>query len=273
MNIPSKISDRFVSTIKKFQPILQSAKLRDVGESDTVIIITDILSEVLGYNKYSEITSELAVKSTYCDLATKLDGKIELLIEVKAIGLDLKENYIKQAVDYASNQGIDWVALTNGYLWKVFKVIFAKPIDQELILEFDFLSLNSKNPEHLEQLYFLSKEGWLKSSLNDYHTQKQALSRFFIAALITNDTVIEVMRRELKKISPDVKVDSEQIRNVVVNEVLKREVVEGEKAEEAKKRIIKALNKIQKSKVKLPESKANIPDEKIGDAEVSPASE
>jgi len=37
---------------------------------------------------------------------------------------------------------------------------------------------------------------------------------------------------------------------VLYNEVLKREVVEGEKAEEARKKIIKVYNKIQKNKIR-----------------------
>jgi len=83
-----------------------------------------MLSEIFGYDKYSEITSEFSIRSTYCDLATKLNGKLELLIEVKAIGLELKDTYVKQAVDYAANQGVDFVVLTNGLLWKAFKVTF-----------------------------------------------------------------------------------------------------------------------------------------------------
>ncbi|MBI1931268.1 MAG: type I restriction enzyme HsdR N-terminal domain-containing protein [Ignavibacteriales bacterium] len=247
-NIPSKVYDRLSAGIKKFQPILNNAKSRDVNESDTVIIITDLLSEVFGYDKYSEITSEFMVRSTYCDLAIKLDGKLTFLLEVKAIGLELKDTFVKQAVDYAANQGIDFVVLTNGSIWRVYKISFTKPIDQELVFEFDFLSLNYKNSDDIDRLSLLSKEGWLKSFLYDYHSQKQALSKFFLGALILSDPLIEVVRRELRKISPDVKVNPEQIREVIFKEVLKREVIEGEKADEAKKKINKALNKVIKSK-------------------------
>ena len=108
--IPTKVQERIVASLKRFQPILSSAKARDVGESDTVTIVTDMLAEVFGYDKYSEITSEHAIRGTYCDLATKIDGQLSMLIEVKAIGLDLKDSHVKQAVDYAANQGTDWVA-------------------------------------------------------------------------------------------------------------------------------------------------------------------
>ncbi len=251
--------------IKKFLPILNNAKTRDVNESDTVIIITDMLSEIFGYDKYSEITSEFTVRSTYCDLAIKIDGKLAFLLEVKAIGLELKDSFIKQAVDYAANQGIDFVVLTNGILWKVYKISFSKPIDQELVFEFDFLNLNNKSSDDIEKLSLLSKEGWLKSFLYDYHSQKQALSKFFLGALILSDSVTDIIRRELRKISPDVKVTSEQIKEVISKEVLKREVVEGEKVDEAKKKINKVFNKISKSKNTKQNSSDIIEDKKVED--------
>ena len=74
MSIPKKVSERLVSGIKKYQPILTAAKDRDVGETDTVTIIKDMLAEIFGYDKYSELTSEYAIRGTYCDLAIKLDG-------------------------------------------------------------------------------------------------------------------------------------------------------------------------------------------------------
>lgn len=249
ISIPKRTKERIISGIKRFQPILESAKARDVNESDTVIIVTDILAEVFGYDKYSEITSEFSIRSTYCDLATKIDGKLQSLIEVKAIGSDLKDNFIKQATDYAANQGADWVVLTNGIVWKFFKVTFAKPIDQELVLEIDFLSLNPKINDNLELIYFFTKEGWLKDCLEGYHAQRQALNRFFLGTIILGNSVVELIRRELRKISPDVKVDANQIRNVISQEVLKRDVVEGEKVEEAKKTVSRILNKA-KSKAK-----------------------
>ncbi len=130
-NSPSKVHTRLISGIKKFQNILKLAKTRDINESDTVTIIMDMLNEVFGYDKYSEITSEYAIKKTYCDLAIKIEEKLRFLIEVKSIGLDLKTDHIKQVVDYGANQGVDWVILTNGDNWKVYKIIFGKPVDSE----------------------------------------------------------------------------------------------------------------------------------------------
>lgn len=242
--IPGKVKDRLTSSVKRFLPVLSSAKSRDVNESDTVTIITDMLADVFGFDKYSEITSEFVIRGTFVDLAIKLDGKLQMLVEVKAIGLELKDSFIKQAVDYAANQGVEWVVLTNGVIWQIYKVSFGKPIGQDLVLEIDFLNLNHKNSDHLENLYLLTREGIGKSMLGEYHAQRQALSRFFIGAMILSDSVLDVLRRELRRVSPDVKIDTEQIKDVLVQEILKRDVVEGEQADEARRKIARAASRV-----------------------------
>lgn len=248
--ISAKVQDRLSAGIKRYIPILSSAKSRDVNESDTVTIITDMLADVFGFDKYSEITSEYVIRSTFVDLAIKLDGKAQVLIEVKAIGLDLKEAYIKQAVDYGANQGIEWVVLTNGALWQIYKVTFGKPIGFDLVIQIDFLNLNPKSSSSIESLYLLTKEGLGRSVLGDYHTQRQALSRFFIGAITLSEPVLDVIRRELRKISPDVKIDNEQIKDVLVQEIIKRDVMEGDKADEAHRKVTRSTKRTVRRIVK-----------------------
>lgn len=248
MAIPTKIARRLSEGLKRFQPIISSAKARDANESDTSMIITDMMAELFGYDKYSEVTKELAIRGTYCDLATKIEGKYQMLIEVKAVGIDLKENHIKQAVDYASNKGIEWVALTNGNNWKVFKVVFSKPIDFEIVLDIDLLTLSHKNETHLESMFLLTRESMLKSGLYAYHDQIQATNKFYLGAIILSDSVVEAIRRELRRITPDVKVPIEDLRSVLIQDVLKREVIEGEKADIAKKTVQKVARKLLRAK-------------------------
>src|SRR5438105_8169960 len=98
MPVPGKVAERLSSGLKRLQPVLESAKSRDVNESDTSMIVTDVVADILGYDKYHEITRELCIRGTFCDLATKIDGKIRMIIEVKAIGTELKDQHTKQAV-------------------------------------------------------------------------------------------------------------------------------------------------------------------------------
>lgn len=244
----NKIAARISDGLKRFQPIVESAKSRDVNESDTVVLLTGILSEILGFDKYTDITTELSIRGTYCDLALKIDGKFCFLLEAKAIGIELKDNHIKQAVDYAANKGIEWVLLSNAVSWKVFKIVFAKPINHILVLELDFLKLNHKNSNDIEALFTLSKEAVAKSSLDEHFTQKQATSRFVIGTIVCSDAVISAIRKELKNLFPDIKVSSEEISKVVIHEVLRREIVEGDESDEAQKKITRASKKREKEK-------------------------
>jgi len=248
-SVPSKVADRLVAGLKRYQAILSASKTRDAGEADTVTIVKDMLADVFGYDKYAEITSEHSIKSTFCDLAVKIDGTVRMLIEVKAIGIDLKDIHVKQAVDYAVNQGVNWVILTNSVTWRIYHVIYSKPIGQELVLDINLLELDPKSPEDIERLYLWCKEGLARTALEDYEAHKQALSRFLIGAILQSEPVLELVRRELRRVSQlnreaaEIRIEMEQIEAVIVNEVIKRDVLEGDKAEEARKKVAKAANK------------------------------
>lgn len=270
MGIPTKVAERLSNGLKRFQPVLASARSRDVNESDTSMIVTDMLADVFGYDKYHEVTRELCIRNTFCDLATRIDGKFQMLIEVKAVGLELKDGYIKQAVDYGANQGIEWVALTNGVLWKVFKITFAKPIDAEPVLDIDLLKLNPKNATELERLYLLTRESMLKSGLYAYHDHLQATNKFYLAAVVLSEPVLETVRRELRRLS-DVKIGIAELR-MALEDILKREVVEGEKAELARRKMAKSAGKALRTR-KESETAEEATGESVQVAAGSPASE
>lgn len=249
--MPAKAVDRIKSAMKKFQPIVAAAKAKDVNESDTVTIITDMLECVFGFDKFKEITSEHAIRGTFCDLAVEIDGDLSFLIEIKAIGLELKDQHVKQAVDYASNKGADWVILTNAVEWRIYKVIFGKPIDAELTETLHTLEFSPKNAEHLQNWCLLAKEGMKKDNLEKHYTVKQLLNRFTVGAVLLSDPVVSVVKRELKRLSADIKVTEDDVRELLQNEVIKREVFEGEKAAKAGKLVArsesKSLRKVKES--------------------------
>ena len=146
-SIPQRVLDRFKETIPRFQKILTAAKNRDINEADTVTIVSDILVYVFGFDKYVELTGEYVIRNTYCDLAVKLGDKVQYLVEVKVIGTDLKEGHLKQAIDYGANEGIQWVVLTNGVIWDVYRIIFEQPVGREKICSINLLEMAPRSPE------------------------------------------------------------------------------------------------------------------------------
>jgi hypothetical protein len=242
--ISAKVKNRLVDGVKRFKPIVTKAHDKDVNESDTVAIITDILSEVFGYDKYSEITSEFSIKKTYCDLALKINDQPRVLLEAKAAGLNLKEQHIKQAVDYGSNSGIEWVILTNSVQWMVYRIIFGRPVTADLVYDFDFTQINTKKESDLELLYYLTKEAMSKAgkaSLDELHSHKQVVNKFVVAQTLLSDPVLDSIRKALKKITPDAKCTNEELYRIVADEIIKRDVLDDEKTPAAKKLVSKAL--------------------------------
>lgn len=242
-SIPKKVGDRLAKQVARFQRIIRDAKDRDVNESDTVTIITDMLSDVFGFDKYSEVTSEQAIRGTYCDLAVKLDGKIQYLMEVKAVGLTLKENHLRQAVNYGANQGIPWVVLTNGVCWEIYKILFEKPVGFEHVCSIDFLALSPRKADHQQHLFILCREGLAKAAIEDFHEHVQIVNRFVLGALIQTDPVMSLLRRELKRLAPGAKVEMAEVRDLLPD-VLKRDVLEGDLADQAKARVSRASGKL-----------------------------
>lgn len=243
MAIPKRVTERISGTLKGFQGVLTQQRARDVSESDTVTIVKDLLSEVFGYDKYAELTSEHSIRGTYCDLAVKLDGKLAFLIEVKAIGLELKDSHVKQAVDYAANQGCEWVVLTNGVEWRLYHVMFKKPIDKQEVACIDLLKASARSECDMEKLYVMTREGFTKNAMTEYRDKKDATSRFMLAAILMNaEGVQSAIRREIRRVS-DLLVDEEDIVRMLRDEVIKRETLEGDQAETAARRVVRCADK------------------------------
>ena len=250
LKIPKKVLDRFTTDLKKFQTVANSHKTRDVSEADTVTLVKDILANIFGYDKYEELTSEQQIRGTYCDLAVKIDGNIKYLIEVKAAAINLNNSHLQQALNYGANHGIEWVVLTNSLDWKLYRIKFAQPIDFEEISTFNLANLNLKSDDDLNKMFLLCREGISNDAMGQYHQHTQLVNKFMIAQIAMSEPVVGLIRRELKKLFPELKVELEQISDILVNEVLKREVIEGEKVKETQLKIKKTTSKLSRQSTK-----------------------
>lgn len=253
MKVTKKTEDRIKAGLPKFQKVLGIAKDRDLNESDTVSIITDILAEIFGYDKYLEVTSELAIRGTYCDIAVKLGDKFQYLIECKAIGTELKENHLRQAIGYGSNKGIQWVVLTNGIDWQVYRLRFEQPIAWDLVARFDLSTISIRNERDMEKLLILTKEGVEKGAREELFEKTQCVNRFMAAALILSDSVVSSLRREFKKLSDGINVEEAEIVALLRDGVLRRDLLEGDESELAFAKVAKHFKQAAK---KSPTKKA-----------------
>jgi predicted type IV restriction endonuclease len=270
MNIPAKFTKRLNDSLKRYQGIISQIKKKDANESDTVTVITDVLQDIFGYDKYVDVTSEYAIRGTYCDLAILDDRKkIRFLMEVKAVSVVLNDNHIKQALDYGANAGVNWVVLTNAETWMLYKIKFGQPIDKELVSEFNLLNVNPKSDKDVEALFVLSKDGQEKSIIEDFYASIQVKNKFIIGNLLNSEEIHATIRKTMKKLFGDIKINDHEIADMIMNDIIKREIVDSDESRKAKKDIEKAYKKFDKAKEKSsvaadkghPEAKAKEPEE------------
>jgi Type I restriction enzyme R protein N terminus (HSDR_N) len=262
MPVSAKVAGRIAAQMKRYQGVLATIQKKDISEADTVTVINDILADVCGYDKYHEVTSQYAIRGTFVDLAVKVDENIRFLIEVKAIGIELKDSHIKQAIDYAANEGIEWVVLTNGAVWRVYNVHFGQPIEKILVCEVDLIALSPKSDEILECFGNLSRESFSKGNMADLLHQKQVTNKFTVAALLISDDVLDDLRKEIRRLGSGIKVDNDYLRALLTNEIVKRDLIDSEEAKAAfqnVKRLQKKVAAHKKSLEKVSEEKLIVP--------------
>lgn len=255
IKIPKKAQDRLVSGLKRYQPIVGKLRERDISEADTVTVIKDMLSDIFGYDKYAELTSEQQIRGTFCDLAIRVEGKVYYLAEIKSAGTNLNDNHLRQAVNYGAHHGIEWILLTNAIEWRVYRIKFGQPIDWSEVYHFDMCSLSGRSGDDLAKLFMLCRESISSDSLADYHRQMQILNRYTVAELLQSEPMVSALRREMRRLFDGIKVTEDELRAILTNDVIKRDALDGEQPKAAKtavKRATNALAKRQSAKVVEP---------------------
>ena len=236
------MQDRLVAGLRRYQPIVRKLAERDISEADTVTVIKDMLTDIFGYDKYAELTREQQIRGTFCDLAVKVDGKVHYLAEVKSAGTSLNENHLRQAVNYGAHHGIEWVLLTNGIVWKIYRIKFAQPIDWEEVYCFDMAAISSRSGDDLAKLFMLCRESITGDALQEFHRQAQIVNRYVVAELLLSDAVVGTLRKEMRRLFDGLKASDDELRALLANEVIKRDTLDGEAPKAAKTTLKRANN-------------------------------
>lgn len=257
--IPKKVRDRLVAGLRRYQPIVRRLKERDISEADTVTVIKDMLADIFGYDKYTELTSEHQIRGTFCDLAIKVGEKVHYLAEVKSAGTSLSDNHLRQAVNYGAHHGIEWVLLTNAITWKVYRIKFAQPLGWDEVCCFDMGEISSRSDDDLSKLYLLSRASVATDVLQAYHRQAQILNRYVIAELLQSDAMLGALRKEFRRLF-DMKPTVEELRGMLVTDVIKRDTLDGEGPTAARATIKKATSSVTRKAAKAAHPQSNVPD-------------
>lgn len=216
--------DRVKGTLKKSQKALSDLVQRDVNEADTRLFVTDILCDALGYDKYTELSTEYRVKTEFADYGLRLDGDLVAFLEVKRVNTKLGTKHLRQVQSYAVNEGIEWLILTNGSQWQVYHLSGGLPIITDLAIEIDLLG-DSSPLQKASALFYLTKESFKKGKISELWQAKRATSPKSLTKVLLSDNVVAAVKKELKKTTGYI-LASDEIMRLVRDTCLKMDCME-----------------------------------------------
>lgn len=134
--------------------------------------------------------------------------------------------------------------------WEIHRVSLEDKVQNERIFSIDFTEINPKQKEQQELLFLLCKRGVQKDLIGDYYEYRQSVNRYTIGAILLTDSVANAVRKELRNLKPGIKVDIDEINNLIKTEVIKRETLESDAGIEANKQVTKFIKKQARAKTK-----------------------
>lgn len=186
------------AALKSYSKKYLHGKLVDLDESGTRLMINSFLTEVLGFAPIEEVKTEYMIRGTYADYMIQTKGVRHFLVEVKALSLQLSDKHLRQAINYGANEGIEWALLTNGKCFDFYKILFNKPIEARRIFSFD-LSDPIQFKSCIEVIQFLHRDSVINKGLDFLWNKTVALDPKNVAGLLYSQTVVNFIKRYLKK--------------------------------------------------------------------------
>lgn len=235
-----KAKDRIKKSLPKIKRLVDKGKLEDYKEADTRKIVSFAL-ECLGWDSFENITAEQMIGSRYADYVVKTDDEQVFVVEVKQIGLKLKETHLNQARQYAVDEGIDWIVLTNGDEWQVYRTTLEGKIPvTKLVFKISISDDSMKPAQKTELLYLLSEEANRKKEIEGYYDKRVALSAENLADHILGDDVINKLRVSIKNST------GQRLQNSEIAKALVLRLFREDKITEDHRKAIKKMERMEK---------------------------
>ena len=184
--------------LKKYAKRYLSGKYDQADESGTRLMINDFLRNVLGFASLDEIKTEYMIRGTYADYVIQIKGKIHFVVEVKKMPIELSPKHLRQVVNYAANEGIEWALLTNGRVFEFYKIVFSKPIESRKVFSFDLSKKENIKPA-ADCFQYMHKELLIKRGLEYLWNKTTALDVNNFSRLLYAKPIVNNLRRQLKK--------------------------------------------------------------------------
>jgi predicted type IV restriction endonuclease len=216
--------ERVKAGIRRFTKPLKDLLERDANEGDTRMVVNRLLTDVLGYDEFGDLTTEYAVKGEFADYGIRIDRDLVAFIEVKRAATKLAAKHLRQAEMYAVNEGVEWIILTNGAEWRAYHLSAGLPVEIDLALQIDLAGEETVG-QKAAQLFYLTRESLKRRQIDEVWKTKRATSPKSLAAVVVSAPVTEAVRKELRRKTKQ-NVETGEIARLLKETVLRPECLE-----------------------------------------------
>lgn len=194
-NARDRVKTALPKVIKPIRALLE----RDAVEADTRMLVTDVLCDVLGFDKYEDLTAEYQVKGDFADIGVRVDKQLKAFVEIKRVKQDLNRSHLRQVESYALREGVLWAILTNARQWDLYRVepVAGQQSELTLVLSIDLLRDEQSAKERAELFFLLTREALQKHVLDDHWNSVQATSPKALRDILLSESVLDEVKKEL----------------------------------------------------------------------------
>ena len=217
----SEARERVKAAVKKFQKPLADLVARDANEGDTRLLVTDILCDGLGYDKYEDLTTEYQVKVDFADYGVRVDKQLVAFIEVKRCTQALNQKHLHQVQSYAVNEGVEWMILTNGRVWQAWHMSPGMPVQMDKVLDIDLLSEDSI-AKKADAIFYISRDAFKRHQIDEMWKRAAATSPKSLAKILLSDKIVGEVTKELRRQTGH-KADTAKIEEILKSDVIRPE--------------------------------------------------
>lgn len=171
---------------------------RDANEGDTRLLVTDVLVDVLGYDKYADLSTEYQTRGEFADYGLRIDGQLVAMIEVKRAAQKLTERHLRQVESYGLKEGVNWLILTNAVEWRLYRLDTdgASPVEVTLAYTWNLETLSRADVEAFLDLH---KQMVKRGRLEAAWTRISALSAPNLRQRLLSNKVVTAVRLDVKR--------------------------------------------------------------------------
>jgi hypothetical protein len=216
--------ERLKAGIRRFTKPLNDLIARDANEGDTRMLVNRMLTDVLGYDEFAELTTEYSVKGEFADYGIRIDRDLVAFVEVKRVATKLGAKHLRQAEMYAVNEGVEWIILTNGAEWRAYHLTAGLPVEIDLALDVNLVGEETVGTK-AEQLFYLTRESLKRHQLDEVWKAKRATSPKSLANVLSSPAIAEAIRKELRRQTKQ-NVDAGEITRLLRETVIRPECLQ-----------------------------------------------